>query len=484
MANAYDVIRYPSRPFWQTHPAALGAFAALFGKRFTPLSRARVLEIGCGEGVNLLNIALWAPSADCVGVDLAQEPIALARATAEATGIANARFLVQDILEMDAALGAFDYIIAHGVYAWVPDAVREAIMGVIGRSLAPDGLAYLSYNAFPGCRLRMALRDLLLDATRDVFEPGEKIAVARAVLTKQLETWSADDPDQIAMIAGARQILDRQPESLFHDELSAFFSPQYLADVVAAARALGLEYLCDTQPPLIAEAFLPSPRYAAARERAGDDWVRFEQLRDFDDVRAFRSSVFCRSDGGDRHFASERLRGLWVAGHFATSEADPSKPDESAFRVGESGMITTNNPKLAQLLSEIAAAFPSFLPLDGAADDRELAMSVLQLFAKKCVTLSTAAPPLSTTPGESPRASPLARFQARQGEKLLTALNQRAVLFEDEAFLDFVPLVDGARTRADLAAELSARLDPKIENAAAQVSEMLKAMAGLGLLAS
>ena len=330
MTNAYDLIRYPSLPFWRTYPAGLAALAALYGKPFAPLAGARVLEIGCGEGVNLLNIALWAPTAECVGVDLAQAPIAIAEASAEAAGLANVRFHVQDILDMDDRLGAFDYVIANGVYAWVPDAVREKLMRVVGGLLSPNGLAFISYNAYPGCRLRLVLRDLLLDATRGLVEPDEKLRVSRALLERQIATWSEAEPSQAAMIALARQMLDRPPEGLFHDELGEFFAPQYLTDVVTAARTAGLDYLCDANPLLNEEAFFPSERHAPARERAGGDWVRFEQLTDFDTLRGFRNSVFCRSGGADRQHAPERLRGLWAGGRFEPIEAPSGAPD--AFR--------------------------------------------------------------------------------------------------------------------------------------------------------
>ncbi len=482
MTNAYDLIRYPSLPFWRTHPAGLGALAALYGKPFTPLDRARVLEIGCGEGVNLLNIALWAPIAECVGVDLAQAPIAIAEASAEAMGLANVRFHVQDILDMDDRLGAFDYVIAHGVYAWVPDVVREKLMRVVGRLLSPNGLAFISYNAYPGSHLRLVLRDLLLDATRGLVEPDEKLRVSWAVLEQQIATWSEAEPSQAAMIAAAREMLDRSPEELFHDELSEFFAPQYLTDVVAAARAAGLDYLCDAHPPLNEEAFFPSERHAPARERARGDWVRFEQLTDFDTMRRFRNSVFCHGGGADRRRAPERLRGLQAGGRLEPIEAPSDTPDAFAFRVGQAGTMTTNNPDLAKLIGEIGAASPSLVALDRAAEDPELAASVLRLFCRKCIALSVAPAPVAATPGVRPRASPLARLQAQRGDKLLTTLHQSCVNIEDEVVRDVIALLDGSRTRDDLAGELGRRLGLPAEDVSERLSQMLSTMAKAALL--
>jgi SAM-dependent methyltransferase len=202
MANVYDLVRYPNWPIPETHPVALAAFAALFGRRFAPFRACRVLEIGCGEGVNLMSMALGAPASEFVGIDLAEAPIAQGRVTAQASGLANVTLRVQDLAGV--APGEFDYIIAHGVYAWVPALVRVALMRLIGKCLRPDGLAFVSYNVYPGCRMRQVLRDLLLEGTRGLDDPGEKLSAARTVLIRQIEFWSDADPLQKALIEEAR----------------------------------------------------------------------------------------------------------------------------------------------------------------------------------------------------------------------------------------------------------------------------------------
>ena len=78
------------------------------------------------------------------------------------------------------------------MFSWVPDAVRERIVALFGELLAPQGVAYLSYNALPGCRLRDLARDVMLYAVRDIDEPRERVRVARAALKDVAE---ASDPD-------------------------------------------------------------------------------------------------------------------------------------------------------------------------------------------------------------------------------------------------------------------------------------------------
>jgi tRNA G46 methylase TrmB len=85
MANVYDVVRYPNWPVPETHPATLGAFGALFGRSFAPFHACRVLEIGCGEGVNLMSMAVGAPASEFVGIDVAEAPVARGSSVAQAS---------------------------------------------------------------------------------------------------------------------------------------------------------------------------------------------------------------------------------------------------------------------------------------------------------------------------------------------------------------------------------------------------------------
>ena len=472
MPNAHDLVRYPDLCFPQTHPVAIAAFAALFGKAHTPFAASRVLEIGCGGGVNLLSMALGAPGSEFVGVDLAEQPIALARAAAEASGLRNVSFHVQDIRDIDASLGRFDYIIAHGVYAWVPAEVSRALMRVAGELLDADGLALISYTANPGGRLHQAVRDILLIAASRAADPREGLDLARAALADQIARWSEADDFQRAMIAVARHIIEQPPEVLFHDEMTAFYEPRLLSEVIAAAGEVGLTYLCDAQPRFCGEAFFPSEKYAEARVSAAGDWGRLEQFVDCTEMRSFRSSIFCRGGGVERSLEPRRLRGLWACGDLQAAEPDPQEPGSFAFRAS-GARVATNNPTLAGFLAELAAAFPASISLDAAAAEPGLARYVLTLFVANVVRITTAPLPFSLAPGDRPVASPLARFQAARGEKSVATLLHYPYTFGDASARDFLTLLDGSRTRDDLAREIAGRTGATREAAMAQVSAML-----------
>src|SRR5918998_3235550 len=245
-AARYEQVPYPGLAFRQTHPDRLALLAILHGLDPAPPDSARMLEAGCADGLNLVAMAGHSPGLTAVGFDVV-EP-ALGRAAAADLGLANVRLERADLLDAR-DWGEFDYVVAHGVYAWVPDAAREALMALCGRSLAPHGVAFVSYNALPGARLRTMLREMaLLHAGDDV---GIALRLERArELYEFLAPWSQDRPDAYgAVLASELGRLRRLPTAvLAHDDLGERYEPVWLRDVAAHAARHGLRHLGDAEP--------------------------------------------------------------------------------------------------------------------------------------------------------------------------------------------------------------------------------------------
>ena len=478
MPNAYDRIRYPGQPYGQAHPALLGAFAHLFGLPYAPFEGCRVLEIGCGDGVNLIALALAAPQARFVGVDLAEGPIAQARADALACGCANVDFFAADLRDIGPEFGAFDYIVAHGVLAWVPEPVRAALLPVIGARLAPHGLAMVSFNALPGARAWQAMRDMLQIETKGAGTPEEALARARAFLERNLPLWSKRQADGVWMAGVARRILDRAPEVLFHDELGAFYAPQLLSDVAAAAAAAGLGYLGDSRPNINEEAWFPSEAAAEARARAAGDWTAFQQQLDFLELRSFHNAIFARGLADRRRDAS-RLKGLYARADIR--EGEPNAAGERVFAVGPA-RLTTNDPQLASLFETLGAAYPADSPLDAVRDLEKLESQIYRMFASGVLTLSTAPGPARRTPGERPFASPLARLQAARGERNLATLTHAVLRIDDAPLQALLLLLDGTRDRATLAFDWAAAAGLDAGDAREALEGALATLAQAGVL--
>src|SRR5687767_7933784 len=98
-AASYDEFPYPSRAQVATHPDRLATIAALLGVRTAPIKRCRVLELGCGDGTNLLAMACGLPESEFLGVDAAANPIAQGQRTIAELGLTNVRLEQRDLLD-------------------------------------------------------------------------------------------------------------------------------------------------------------------------------------------------------------------------------------------------------------------------------------------------------------------------------------------------------------------------------------------------
>lgn len=150
LARSYDETPYPGRAYAHPHPDYMAVLATLLGLNPPPVACCRVLEIGCASGANLIPMALSLPGASFIGIDISPRQIAEGQRTIDALGLTNITLLVRDLQEVGDELGQFDYIIAHGVYSWAPAPVRDRLMALTKRCLAPNGIAYISYNTYPG----------------------------------------------------------------------------------------------------------------------------------------------------------------------------------------------------------------------------------------------------------------------------------------------------------------------------------------------
>lgn len=97
----------------------------------------RVADLGCGTGHAINVMAKEYPRSDFVGYDIADDAVARARAEADAMGLSNTRFEVQDVTRLPAE-SRFDLITSF-------DAVHDqrdpaAVLRGAATALAPDGV--------------------------------------------------------------------------------------------------------------------------------------------------------------------------------------------------------------------------------------------------------------------------------------------------------------------------------------------------------
>jgi SAM-dependent methyltransferase len=474
--TVYDEVPYPSAQHPDLHPAAVAAAARLCG---APARSAgyRLLEIGCGEGVNLMAMAQSAPDCAFIGFDLAPSAIARARTVAREAGLDNVRFEVADLTQTQGRFGRFDYVVSHGVLAWTPEPVRRALMALLADALAPQGLGVVTYNVLPGCRLREALRDALLVGVAEEPTPRRRLEVARARLVELAQVWDVEDPYRQALRREALAQLAKPAAVLFHDELGEVYEPQRLVDVVAMGEAAGLAYVCDSHPQLLEGALTPG------EEGVPGDWVAHEQARDIADMRRFRRSIFTPAPATfDRRISPERWDGLWVEGDFARDAPESGGPAHR-FRTRESGVIEFDDDSVAAALDAIVEARPACAsveifttPAARQALSRLVGAGVLRLRAAP----NAAASRLPS----SPRAGALALAMARLGAPIVPTLSGGSLELGDDAVRALLLLCDGGRDRAALIGEMADRLGQTPARIEADVDGVLERMRRLGVFAA
>lgn len=122
----------------------------------------RYLELGYGQGVTLAIHAAANPGTFW-GTDFNPSHAANAREMAEACGADL--HVVDDPFEQFAQRGdlpEFDMITLHGIWSWISDDNRRAIVDIARKHLGVGGAMYVSYNCTPGWSPAMPLRHLLM----------------------------------------------------------------------------------------------------------------------------------------------------------------------------------------------------------------------------------------------------------------------------------------------------------------------------------
>ncbi len=473
--NPYDEVSYPTRPILWTHPDRMAAVASIFGFKTAPVEHCRVLELGCSDGGNLLSMAVTLPASEFVGVDLSRKAVARGQAMIEALGLRNIVLRQADLLELAPDYGRFDYIIVHGLFSWVRREVRDQILAICQGSLAPQGIAYISYNALPGCHLRVMLREMMLFHNRDFKDPKQQIQQAMT-LTKLLAN-AEQEPRAYTLVLREEfeRISKGSPEVLYHDELGEDYEPVYFHQFMEHAGRYDLQFLGEAEfPEMQQKALTPSAREVL--EKLSDDILLKEQYLDFMRGRAFRRTLLCHRKVKLEHsILPARIRTLFVSCVAAPASKTPdfSLAAEESFRCGNGAAMTTTNPLARAMLWYLIEVWPRRIPFEQlcaeteararnklgfvrAADQdvaSDLADFIFAMYAAGLVDLHVHVPPFVTHLSEKPVASPLARLQARH-EEVVTTLNHRSLCLPEVVQRGLIMLLDGTRDLKTLKADL------------------------------
>jgi ubiquinone/menaquinone biosynthesis C-methylase UbiE len=431
-----------------------------------------VLEIGAGDGSNLIPMALAYPEGRFVGFDLAAAPVRRGLETIAALGLSNIRLFQADITSIALEPETFDYVIAHGIYSWVPDHVRDAMMRLVRRSLAPQGVAFVSYNALPGSYVRLAIRRDLLLNVRGVAGRTAKVEAAMRRLQSWPDPSRQQKPFQRAMAEEADQMRRRSFAALAHDELSDVYHPVYLEDFADHCAANDLKILVESDPKEIGAWFAPP----TVTERVEEDVLARAQQSDIAGIRLFHQSLLVRRET-DIH---RRPRTALLGGLHVSLRARRSADGRFSSEGGVS--FSVPDPAMADTLERLAGMWPSTAPVASLGFNQAGLDALAGLYALDAVELVAAPSRFITRPGERPAASPLARLQARRGDARLTTLRHTMTDVDNDFTRDFVAALDGGRTRVEIARDIAPHFNLAPPAAADGLNTLLEVLARTPLL--
>lgn len=477
ISDSYDSTPYTSNAFPISAPGHLHAVAHLYGLAAPAPEYARVLELGCAAGGNLLPFALAFPNARAVGIDLSPQQVRAGQDLVSKIGLKNLELHAMSIADVDASFGKFDYIICHGVFSWVPPEIRDAILRVCRENLTPDGIAYVSYNTYPGWKASDVVRDAMLLNSFSANTPQDRLDSAKEVLKLFRNGLWEGNSMRGALIHTAQQLSKQTDYYLAHEYLETINSPCYFLEFVAAAQHAGLAYLTDAEPQAtFPSTFGPTVATNLAALSVKADRAMREQYLDFAMGRQFRKSLLIHAERASNILESPegtKFASMHFAAKLVAKESLSSNPMERNYKISTGGSITTESPALIAILEAFRGAWPASLPYEDLLAaitksvptftrdeaDSTLIDSLIMLIGASALLYRLS--PVSR-PGDSakPQLIPgalqiLASIEAQSSQIGLHNLWHQSVHPGTDSLARFVtPRLDGSRSKQDLRTEL------------------------------
>ncbi len=480
LVKSYNDVPYTSFPDTARHPDRLATIGTLLGLGVAPIATCRVLEFACGDGANLVPIASTLPNATFVGFDFAARAISRAQRMARDLGLTNIRLLQLDLRDLPEDLGSFDYIIAHGLYSWIPAEVRARVMPLIARHLAPNGVALVSYNTLPGSHLRRIVWEMLRYHTRDIADKPAKVAAARVLLNLVATPVSDDNATQEAMRAEVRNAAKGSDAALAHDDLSEPNDPVYFHEFVADAARAGLTYLAEARlSEMMGVGLAPQVRQALGRL----DRLTREQYLDFIHFRHFRESLLCHANASLRFVVQPpRMLGLHVLPSLnlrhAAANNPPTRETDADFAAVKEFLLAHWPQSVPVAELDRWRAQNTSATADGNAS-RPTELLIAELYGTGLVDLRTAPVAVAAIPGERPEAFAAARWMSREHE-VIPSLYHEALRYQDPLGRKLLALLDGTRKCDELLAAVGGPFAGPAGRA--QLDNVLKILASKALL--
>ncbi len=480
--NPYDEFPYPHLTHSHTHPERMETLASILGMNPAPADNCRVLELGCAAGFNLFPMAYALPESQFTGLDYSSVQIDYGLDRVKELELANVELICMDIMDIQADLGLFDYIIVHGIYSWVPETIRDQIMVVCRQNLAPEGIAYISYNTYPGWSMMGMVRGMMLYRVRDIEPPMEKADEARKLIEFLSEAIGTKESAFGAYLATYLELIRKKRTGtkvkdarlILHDELEEFNEPVYFYQFVDHASRNALQYLVETEFSNVIPSKFPQEVGDHLRQ-ISQDTIDMEQYLDFLNFRTFRRTLLCHQElEVNRMLGPEAVFDLHLVSRArqATDKPEDLPANLFQFKGQDGASFTTDHPLTVAAFNYLAHIYPraaSFRELVEASLDEVslkdgesitehatlVAANFLRAYSysESLVGFHIRPPNFVVEISDMPEASMVARWQLNYMVKVTNMRHERVEL--DDFSRQLLRYLDGKHSREDLIAVLT-----------------------------
>lgn len=299
-ANEYTSGLYP-----ELNPDNLLALANLQGLVPSPhclaarpknkLAGRTYCELGSGQGITLIFLAARDPEGSYIGIDFNPSHVRNAQNFAREAGIENVRFIECSFGDLDKAdIPECDFIVAHGIWSWINEAMRVAVRAFIQNRLKPGGLFYLSYNCAAGRSADEPMRRLFQSLDRgehDVLQRMSAIYQATEVIFEQKAQFFAN---RAGTTTRWKSLKSQDPRYMEQEYMGGNWFNFYSNEVHEELSAVGLTFIGSSNHIRNLPEYAFPPGYLdQTKNRVSPHAI--ELLKDIFHDEPFRRDIFCKA---------------------------------------------------------------------------------------------------------------------------------------------------------------------------------------------
>lgn len=309
-------------------------------------------ELGFGQGLSV-NIHAAAASASWYGTDFNPSQVAFAQ---ELTRVTQADAKLTDDSFADFAsrtdLPQFDFIGLHGIWSWISDSNRTALVDFIRRHLRIGGILYLSYNALPGWAHLMPLRNLMVAHTQTFGAPGQGIVHQIEQAIAFTEKFFATNPiyARVNQQAATRleAIKGQNRHYLAHEYFNSDWAPADFATIAKWLSPAKLGYGCSAHFLDQLDAINLTPDQQALLQTIPDVVFR-ETIRDYCMNQQFRRDYWIK---GPRQLSFPERKALLEEQRVILTTPRANVPLKTKGALGEANLNEPVYNPILDLLGE------------------------------------------------------------------------------------------------------------------------------------